>query len=266
MEIGNLPFPVLETIAFLAQPDCMLAILDGSQSLLESGNAAAARDWLEEALKKTSDSQGAELLQYMAIPTEIKLGLKERALQSAKGVGAKGYVAVAISCIEIRDLPCMHEALAKMQASPVPNGDERMSGFEKKLQSLNVAAALIDYDELNDAEVLLDGTERSLDDLSKTSIIPELQSERTVLLAKRENYAEARTQALGIRHGMDQERGDALRILASLETKANGLSATRDWALSLAAAEDRAYALVGILEATLGIGDVRLPYQAIQIH
>jgi len=247
----------------------MLAMLDASQLLLESGDAAAARNWLEEAVAKMENAQGSEFMQYMAIPTEIKLGLKARALVSAKLMGTKGYVAVAITCIEVRDLACTHDALAKMQVSPARKGeDEHTSAFEKKLESLNVAAALIDSDALDEAEQLLNATESSLDDLSKISIVPELQSERAVLLAKRGEYAQALAQALMIRRDevSNSERGDALRIVASLKTKAKGASATHEWATSLSSAEDRAYVLIGILEAVLGIDDVRLPYNALQIH
>jgi toxin ParE1/3/4 len=64
----------------------------------------------------------------------------------------------------------------------------------------------------------------------------------------------------------DIQRGTALRTIAVLQTRREGVASTRPWAVALTDSEDRAYALLGIAQALLQIDDVKLPYGAIQLH
>jgi hypothetical protein len=64
----------------------------------------------------------------------------------------------------------------------------------------------------------------------------------------------------------DVQRGTALRTTAVLQTKKSGVASSQSWASALVDQEDRAYALLGIAQALLKIGEVKLPYSAIQIH
>jgi hypothetical protein len=149
-----------------------------------------------------------------------------------------------------------------------PGEDAGTLSFDKKLQSLNIAAALIDANFLEEAERVIDSTEKNLDNISKVTLLSEVQLERVVLLAQRERYGEARSVALFIRSSRSgsHERDTALRISAALEAKRNGSTSVYQWAVALPDAEDRAYALLGIAQTLLGIDDTRLPYTAIQVH
>jgi hypothetical protein len=74
--------------------------------------------------------------------------------------------------------------------------------------------------------------------------------------------------ALKIRGGSvdEVERGTALRAASLLQTSKNGMASTQSWASRLKNWEDRAYALLGMAQALLGIDNVKLRYSAIQIH
>ncbi len=61
-------------------------------------------------------------------------------------------------------------------------------------------------------------------------------------------------------------QGTALRTVALLQTKKIGAVQVERWASVLADTEDRAYALLGVVQALLQIGEVKLPYNAIQVH
>jgi hypothetical protein len=57
---------------------------------------------------------------------------------------------------------------------------------------------------------------------------------------------------------IDAQRGTALRILAFLETKMSGTSETLPWAQGLKDTEGRAYAMVGIAQALLGMDESKV--------
>ena len=62
------------------------------------------------------------------------------------------------------------------------------------------------------------------------------------------------------------ERGTAIRTIAILDSRKNGVAAVKPWALALTDDEDRAYALLGIAQNLLELGDVKLPYGTISVH
>ena len=92
--------------------------------------------------------------------------------------------------------------------------------------------------------------------------------QRVLILALRERFVEARTLALKIKPDSmtDKYRGTALRILALLQTKKSGSKAVKAWMLRLRTPEERAYALVGIAQALIGIEETKLGYAVIHIH
>jgi hypothetical protein len=62
------------------------------------------------------------------------------------------------------------------------------------------------------------------------------------------------------------ERGTPLRITTLIETEQNAASDSVDWAPAWVNVEDRAYALLGVVQGMLETSVVRLGYIAIQIH
>src|SRR5262249_50936043 len=95
-----------QTIASLKSSDTKAAgLLSGAEALYARGDTDIAKSWLEEGLNINSSS--IRFLRYMAIPLQIKLGMKERAMQSAPEMSVKGYAAVAVTCAELKDFACM---------------------------------------------------------------------------------------------------------------------------------------------------------------
>jgi hypothetical protein len=255
-----------ETIAAMKLEDRPAAMIFASESLRKKGDLPAARALLDEGLRTLPAGQTSEFLRYFAIPTEVRLGLKQRAMLDAASLSpdmrVKGYAAVAVACAEDKDVLGVNAALEKMRSTePARRGD-----FASMLMTLNVTAALIDAGAFEEATRLLAAIEKGLDGASRTG--SQVQLQRVVALAQQSKFDEGRSLALRIRPDSvsDTERGTALRIVALLETKTKGLSSARLWASVLADAEDRSYALLGISQALLGIGEVHLPYSAIQIH
>ncbi len=88
------------------------------------------------------------------------------------------------------------------------------------------------------------------------------------MLAQQDRFDDARSLTLKMQPDSidDIQRGTALRTIAVLQTRKAGIASSQSWAMALSDTDDRAYALLGIAQALLGIGEVKLPYSAIQIH
>ena len=188
----------------------------------------------------------------------------------SRSMRVKGYLAIAVSCAEAKDIGCVDSAVQKMRSvAGSEDNEEEVSVFGLKLMILNVTAALIDNGQLAAASRLLAPFERHQDDVSwKMGIEPEVQLQRVFILAQQGRFRQARALALNMRPDSvaDVQRGTALRTIAVLQTNKSGFALSQSWASALKDPEDRAYALLGIVQVLLEIGDVKLPYSAIQIH
>jgi outer membrane protein assembly factor BamD (BamD/ComL family) len=249
------------------------AMISGAEELSKNADQASARVLLEEALKGVPAGPKYDFLRYLAIPLQVKLGYTERAMLSAGALSSelrmKGYTAVAVACAEAKDVACANAALEQVQlAASSEHKDNELSDFEAKLMILNITAALLDNGEFDFASRLLTSVEQNLDEASRLSIESEAQLERVFALAQQGGFDDARSLAMKMRPNSvaEVQRGTALRLIALLQTKKNSAGSVKPWALALADAEDQAYALLGIAQALLGIDDVRLPYNPIQIH
>ncbi|MBV9927309.1 MAG: hypothetical protein JOZ96_19990 [Acidobacteria bacterium] len=250
------------------------ALLGGAETLRRRGDAEVAAAWLEEALKELPAGPGREFLLYMAMPTQVRLGQKESAMRSAGTLTSemrlKGYAAVAVTCAELKDLACVNSALKGMKAAAsTGEKDEELKLFGMRLLALSVTAALIDNEQSEAASLILADVEQPRDEVSsKMAIEPEVTLQRVLILARRGRFEEARSLALKMRPDSvaDTKRGTSLRLLAFLQTQKRGANTARRWASALPGAEDRAYALLGVAQAQLGIGDAKLSYSALNIH
>jgi hypothetical protein len=250
------------TIASIKSGDARFsALISGADELLKKGDRADSRVWLDEALQELPADRDSDFMRYMAIPLQVELGQKERAIQAVADLPSelrvKGYTAVAVTCAEEKDVAGVSAAVEKILSADSSVSESRMfSDHEAKLKILNVTAALIDNGEFEKATRLLAPVEEHLDEIGKISIEPRVQ------------FDDARFLALKMRRDSVAmvERGTALRTVAILQTKKYGAPSSRPWALALTDAEDRAYALLGIAQALLETDDVKLPYYAIFIH
>jgi len=263
-----------QTIISLKSAEFRSAVLlSAAEELFKEGDQVGSSAWLAEAMNGLPREQGSSIVRYMAIPIQVKLGQLNQAMQSAGGLPTeahiKGYTAVAVTCAEIGDIPGMNAALEKMLSGADSIGANReFSNHESMLMILNVAAALIDNGKFEDASRLLMLIEQHLDEIAKLTIEPEAQLERVALMAHQGQFDESRSLAMKMRPDAvaNVERGTALRTIASLQTKKEGDTSSRRWALTLPDPEDRAYSLLGIAQSLLGIDDVKLPYSAIFVH
>jgi hypothetical protein len=249
------------------------ALISGAEQLNKKEDAVSASVWLSDALKGLPQGRGTEFIRYMAIPLQVKLGDVESAGKFAETTTAdmrvKAFGAIAVTCAEQKGEKCLAPVIMKIRALSTSSGsDDDMTAFAAKLQLLNVSAALIEHGQLAIANELLDFIQANMDDISKLSLQREVQLERAVILAKQNEFAHCRDFALKMQPNSiaDVQRGTALRTLAFLQTTSQGAAATRSWATSLHDPEDRAYTLLGMAQAILGVGDIRLPYSAINIH
>ena len=249
------------------------ALISGADEISKTGDKTAAAAWLGDALRGIPPGPGGELLRYLAIPVQVRLGQKNDAMRSAGALAArqrvKGYAAVAVTCAEANDIECMNAALGKMDSSASSTrGDGASAIFEAKLMTLDVTAALIDNAAFEQASRLLASVETSLDDVSKMSIGPQLQLQRVFILAQRGGFEEALSLALTMRAGIlsDGQRGTALRTIAQLQTRKVGPAPAHTWSAALPDSEDRAYSLLGITDSLLDMNPAKLPYSAIQVH
>jgi hypothetical protein len=251
-----------------------IAMLSGADELLKRGDNAAAAVWLDSALKALPAGTEYDFLRYIALPIQVKLGQKDRAMRAAGALSgdqrASGYNSVAVICAETKDVACVNAALQKMKsAASAADEDKDPSDFGVKLMILNVSAALTDNGQFDVAERLLMTVEQHLDDVSsKRGIEPEAQLQRVFMLAQQDRFDDARSLALKMQADSvaDVQRGTALRLTFLFQTRKSGGQSSQPLALALTDAEDRAYALLGIAQAVLGIGSMKLPYAAIRIH
>lgn len=250
------------------------ALLAGAEELRKRGDAREAAVWLEDALNGLKAGPESNLFIYFSIPLRVKLGRKEDAMSAAGGLSgemrSKGYAAVAVTCAEMKDAACVKASVARLNSSvESEREDEDLSRFVAHMMVLNVTAALIDNDQLDAASRLLNDIERHLDDTySKIAVESEVQLQRAVIQALTGKFEEARLLVMKMPADSSTEarRGTALRMLALLHAKKSGPTSPRQWAVALSEPVDRAYALLGIAQAQLGIGDAKLTYSAIQIH
>jgi tetratricopeptide (TPR) repeat protein len=246
-------------------------LIAGADVLWKKGDHAQAIEWLEEALKALPAAQDYAFLRYFAIPYQVRLGQKDAAIRAAAALSGelrvKGYMAVAITCAETKDVACVHAAADQMKLTTQhAQGSE---AFGLKLMMLNITAALIDNQQPQEADRFLRILEQQSDDASfKWGIEPRLQLQRVWMLAQQGKFVEARLLAMKFRpDSVDEtDRGTALRITALLETKQNGTGQSLPWAQSLRNNQNRAYALLGVAQGLLGSVEVKLRYSVIQVH
>lgn len=285
------------------------AMISAAGALAKKGDAVAARAWLEEALQPAADRSriadivtshepwekasqlirekaGAKILRFLALPVEVKAGLKERAFRDVASLWThfqvRGYAAIAVACAEEKDMACVNTAMTRMTtaAEHAMPWERALAETAAKSLTFHVSAALIDIGAFEDAATLLVSTQgpihagwlvflqKDLDETSQSSIEPVAQLHSVVILAKQSKFAEARSLALRIRPDRVPvtERGTAFRDIALLETRRQGAASAHEWVAALPLAEDRACALLGIAEAQLGTEDVHLPYSTIFAH
>jgi tetratricopeptide (TPR) repeat protein len=259
-----------ETLERVPAEDRSLAMLSGATRLLERAQTASAAAWLEEALREIPPASSA-FTRYFAIPLQVKLGQKEAATRTAESLspqlGPKGYVAIAVTCAEARDLPGVNAAIDALRAAPSPGGaDKRLADFSTKLFLLDVTAALIDHGEIEAGSRLLSSVEQDLDDIARMSVEPKAEWQRAVAKALQGAFEEARMRALEMSSVAKAERHTALRSVALLQSMTGGALSAQAWAVALPNAEDRAHALLGIAQALLGIDDGKIPYNVLYIH
>jgi tetratricopeptide (TPR) repeat protein len=263
-----------KTIESISSPEMRAAaLLSAAELLSKAGDQSTARSWLHDALRTLPKTPRADFVRYMSLPLQVEFGEIDSALHFADSqsgdMRTKAYGAVAVTCAERRDEQGLQVAVAKIkvpQTPPAREGD--MGMFPAQLQLLNISAALLDHDELPAAANLLDYVQSNLDDISRLNLDREIQLQRVMILAQRGEFAPAMDLALKMPPDSvaDIQRGTAFRAIAVLETKTRGTATTRSWATALRDPEDRAYALVGIAQANLGVADVKLPYNAINVH
>ncbi len=260
------------TISFVKSAETRsAALISGAEELFQRADKIGANVWLQEALHGLPVGPRDDFVRYLAIPLQVKLGQMKQAMRAAGALSSdlrlKGYAAVAVACAETKDVRGVNAALEKMH-SVARHEDDEEADFDSKLMILNVTAALIDTGELEAASRLLAGVEQNLDEVSKLNIEPETQLQRVFVLALQGVFDDARSLALRMRPNSvaDVQRGDALRTVALLQTKKIGAVPVEGWASVLADTEDQAYALLGVAQALLQIDEVKLPYNAIQVH
>ena len=261
------------TVASMKSPETRSAAMIGfAEELWRKGDKPGAAAWLSDALRQLPTGPRYEFLRYFAIPIQVKLGQKENAMQAAgalsRDMRPKGYMAVAITCAEAKDTTCVDAAVERMK-STLSSEDKELSDFRMKLMVLNVTAALIDHDQLEAASRWIANVDQRVDNVSwKRDIEPEAQLQRVFMLAQQDRFDDARSLTLKMQPDSidDIQRGTALRTIAVLQTRKAGIASSQSWAMALSDTDDRAYALLGIAQALLGIGEVKLPYSAIQIH
>jgi hypothetical protein len=241
--------------------------------LLERGDKASAIAWAQEALQALPAGPKNDFLRYVAIPLQVKLGQKERAMQTAGTLSgvmwAKAYISVAVTCAEAKDVAGVNAALEEMLSVASTKGEDKgPSEFGMKLMILNVTAALIDNGLFEAASRWLTNVELDPDDVDVIAIVPKARLQRVFILAQQGQFKDARALARKILIGSVDEvaRGNALRVTTLLQARNVGVASAQQWALALTDPEDRAYAMLGIAQALLEIDNLKLHYSAIQVH
>jgi hypothetical protein len=248
-------------------------MLGVAEAFWESGHQTEAVTWIDHALKEIAADAQFEFLRYFAIPTQVKLGQQDAAMQAAAKLSGemrvKGFMALAVTCAELKDAGCVDTATNKMQSALPPKEQSSSFDFGLKLMTLNVTAALIDNGQTEAALrwlAVADGNRKSVS--YELGVAPRAGKQRVLILAQQNRFAEALTLALKIKPDSmpDNYRGTALRMLALLQTKKLGIRAVRAWVLRLRTPEERAYALLGMAQALLNLDETKLGYTAITVH
>jgi tetratricopeptide (TPR) repeat protein len=246
-------------------------LISAAEILLERGNPTEAGKLLDEAIKEIPSR--VESLKYLAIPISVKLGrtgfAEHLASTLSLSVRVKGYIALATTCAEVKDIPCVQSALKKMRTSTEEQSrTNKFAVFETNLLERNVSAALIDAREFDMGEAVIVSIEEHLEKDSAPMILPDLNFQRAVSLALQGRFNEARktSMSLAMKQPPYDYRGTALCVIASLEAKSAGQIVVQSWIDPLPDSEDRSYALIGLAERLLEIEDTKLPYSAIQMH
>jgi hypothetical protein len=139
-----------KTIAAMRSPDTRFSMMiSGAEALLKMKDKAGATRLLEDALQQLPAGPYYDSSPYFAIPTQVKVGQKDAAMQAAAALRGdlrwKGYLAIAVVCAEARDIDGVDAALAKMRSAAIADyEDEKASDYVVKSNILNVTAALID--------------------------------------------------------------------------------------------------------------------------
>jgi len=263
------------TLEGVASPqDRAMLMMEAVGVLIEKKKNKIASAWLDNAFTLPIDEDEKDTFHYFAIPFEVKLGETHRAIQAAAGLSSadqriKGYVAVAVSCAEDHDLDCVTAAVNGIRGTAALGTKERdLEEFVADLGLLDIAASLVESEELSDAETILNNIHQEDDYSFQTMIKPEIQMLRATILARQKRFAEARAQAAEIRPqaSVEDSRRNALRLVAFWSTKEEGASSSRTFAEQFSDAADKAYALLGICQAMVGKNAGHLPYSAIDVH
>jgi tetratricopeptide (TPR) repeat protein len=97
------------------------AMISGAEIFLNKADRVSAAEWLEEAIRGLPAGTSGDFERYLAIPLRVKLGQRDRAMQTAgalpRHARLKGYAAVAVACAEAKEVTCTNSALEKMQAA-----------------------------------------------------------------------------------------------------------------------------------------------------
>ena len=245
----------------------MLAL---AEDFWKKGDRTSANEWLAGALKELPTGSQSDFIRYWAIPYQVRFGQRGSGMLAAGALSTdlrvKGYMAVAITCAENKDIVGVNAAINKMRLAL---SGRDVSDFGIKMMILNITAALIDNGQLREAGRLLSTLEEQTDDVSfKMGIEPGLQLQRVLILALADQLGAARSLAMKMQPDSitDVARGRALRITALLQTKQSGISHSLPWSRTLPDIQDRTHALLGISQALLEIEEVKLGYTAIQVH
>jgi hypothetical protein len=263
------------TLEGVASPqDRAMVMLDAVEVLIDKQEDKIASAWLDKAFTLLIDDDAKDTFRYFAIPFEVKLGEKGQAMQAAAGFSSRdlrlnGYVAVAVSCAEVHDLDCVTTAVNGIRGTLASSPKEgHLEEFAADLGLLNIAASLVESQELTHAETILNSIHQGNDYSFQTMIKPEIQKLRATILAHQKRFAQAHAQAAEIRPqaSVDDPRRQALRLVGFWSTKEEGTSRSKTFAEQLSDPADKAYTLLGICQALVGKDAGRLPYSAIQVH
>lgn len=257
------------TLAALGPTDAAPALIASIDALIKNNEVGVARQWLDEALAGLSSERNDQFVRYLAIPAEVKLGRVAAGIAlvegMAPGMRLKGYATMAVAAAEMKDSGTVELALKKMRAAIGQAHDKEMSEFDAQLLTLDVTAALIENGAAQLASSHLTDMESHLDESLGEMLQRDIRLEKVVILARQKKFDEARALALKMPENSveDNQRGEAFRYVARLETSAFAADETYFWASALASPEDRGYALLGIADALLGATEVHLSYSVI---
>ena len=250
----------------------VISMLDLADQFEKKSNKDASLRWLNEAIDETPHTPEGDDFRYFEIPVQVHLGLAASAMEAVLSfepeLRMKGYLAIAVSCAEIKDISCMDRAMAEMRARAVSEGNKAgMTSDELGIVFANVTAALIESGQLEQASRVIAELRPEEDD-GMGFARGRIDLQRAVIFADEGDFEAARITALKMQADSlgESDRGEAFRIIAVLKAKKDGIDSAADWARTLRDSDDRAHALLGAAQAFLKVGDVKLPYTAILVH